>query len=113
MARDTRLRVAIATPSYPPDLGGLGNHVHDLAAALADLGCAVSVMSQFSTRVKARPPLIERYSENLTVRGSRTGSAATGSDTLRPAAPDNVEHQRRRLRRAPTPSAPTPRCPSR
>ena len=68
MARDTRLRVAIATPSYPPDLGGLGNHVHDLAAALADLGCAVSVMSQFSTRVKARPPLIERYSENLTVR---------------------------------------------
>ena len=64
MARDTRLRVAIATPSYPPDLGGLGNHVHDLAAALADLGCAVSVMSQFSTRVKARPPLIERYSEN-------------------------------------------------
>jgi glycosyltransferase involved in cell wall biosynthesis len=38
--------VAVATPSYPPELGGLGVHVRALAAALAGEGCDTTVLTQ-------------------------------------------------------------------
>ncbi len=40
------LRVAVATPTFPPELGGLGNHVRNLATALADEGCETTVLTQ-------------------------------------------------------------------
>ena len=40
------LRVAVATPSYPPELGGLGQHVRSLATALAGAGCEATVLTQ-------------------------------------------------------------------
>jgi glycosyltransferase involved in cell wall biosynthesis len=42
----TGLRVAVATPSYPPELGGLGSHVRSLATALAGQGCEATVLTQ-------------------------------------------------------------------
>jgi glycosyltransferase involved in cell wall biosynthesis len=42
----TALRVAVATPSYPPELGGLGVHVQALASALAGEGCDATVLTQ-------------------------------------------------------------------
>jgi glycosyltransferase involved in cell wall biosynthesis len=42
----TGLRVAVATPSYPPELGGLGQHVRSLARALAVQGCETTVLTQ-------------------------------------------------------------------
>jgi len=38
--------VAVATPSYPPELGGLGSHVRSLATALARQGCEATVLTQ-------------------------------------------------------------------
>jgi len=44
------LRVAVATPSYPPELGGLGSHVRSLATALAGQGCDATVLTQVRSR---------------------------------------------------------------
>jgi len=46
MTRRSGLRVAVATPSYPPELGGLGSHVRSLATALAGQGCEATVLTQ-------------------------------------------------------------------
>lgn len=37
------LRVCIASPSLPPDLGGLGQHVAHFAHGLSEIGCDVTV----------------------------------------------------------------------
>jgi glycosyltransferase involved in cell wall biosynthesis len=42
--------VAVATPSYPPELGGLGSHVRSLATALAGQGCEATVLTQVRGR---------------------------------------------------------------
>ncbi len=68
MRASTPLRIAIATPSYPPDLGGLGTLVHNLAAALVTPDCQVTVLSQVNPRNGARPLPIERTREEFTVR---------------------------------------------
>ena len=68
MMSNSSLRVALATPSYPPDLGGLGIHVRNLAAALVTLGCRVTVLSQVNVGNGIHPQPIERPSEELTVR---------------------------------------------
>jgi glycosyltransferase involved in cell wall biosynthesis len=51
VTRRSGLRVAVATPSYPPELGGLGSHVRSLATALAGLGCEATVLTQVRSRV--------------------------------------------------------------
>lgn len=50
MTASTALRVAVATPSYPPELGGLGVHVRNLATALAGEGCDATVLTQTRAR---------------------------------------------------------------
>jgi glycosyltransferase involved in cell wall biosynthesis len=50
VTRRSGLRVAVATPSYPPELGGLGSHVRSLATALAGQGCEATVLTQVRTR---------------------------------------------------------------
>ncbi len=59
------LRVAVATPSYPPELGGLGTHVQCLAAALADEGCQTTVLTQVRGE---RPPTVQRCPRGATLR---------------------------------------------
>jgi glycosyltransferase involved in cell wall biosynthesis len=39
------LRVCIASPSFPPDLGGLGQHVAHFAGGLSEIGCDVTVVT--------------------------------------------------------------------
>jgi glycosyltransferase involved in cell wall biosynthesis len=55
VTRPTGLRVAVATPSYPPELGGLGSHVRSLATALAGQGCEATVLTQVRTDAGAEP----------------------------------------------------------
>lgn len=55
VTRPTGLRVAVATPSYPPELGGLGSHVRSLAAALAGQGCEATVLTQVRNDGAAGP----------------------------------------------------------
>lgn len=54
MTARTGLRVAVATPSYPPEVGGLGVLVRNLATALAGQGCDATVLTQ--TRDRAPRP---------------------------------------------------------
>jgi glycosyltransferase involved in cell wall biosynthesis len=53
------LRVCIATPSFPPDFGGLGEHVGHLSLGLSKVGCQVTVVTQ-------TPPL--RHAPTSTTR---------------------------------------------
>ena len=68
MRATSQLRVAIATPSYPPELGGLGTLVRNLAVELVTLECQVTVLCQVNPRMEARRPRIERPREEFTVQ---------------------------------------------
>lgn len=81
------LSIALVTPSFPPQIGGIEVFTSRLADELARLGCAVDVLTQWR-RSDAPVPAVQRLASGVTVRWFRS---RTRSDRF-PVAPGLARH---------------------
>jgi glycosyltransferase involved in cell wall biosynthesis len=85
--RSAPLSVAMVTPNFPPQVGGIEVLTSRLADELARIGCAVEVLTQWR-RSDAPVPAVQQLPSGVTVRWFRS---RTRSDRF-PIAPGLARH---------------------